>query len=116
MPELRWIGARRACDFGNFFVVLRQEFVQGQIKQADGDRQPLHRLEDRAKVAALHRQQLGKRAPALFARVGEDHAPHRNDPVGLEEHVFGAAEADAFGAEAPRRCRIGRRIGIAAYF
>ena len=55
-------------------------------------------------------------AIALLARVGKDHPPHRNNAAGIEEHVFGAAEADAFGAEAARRGRIGGRVGIASHF
>ena len=44
-----------------------------------------------------------------------DHLAHRDDAVCLEEHVLGAAKADALGAEFPGGARIGRRIGIGAY-
>ena len=43
-------------------------------------------------------------APALLV-VGQDHLAHGDDAVGLEEHVLGAAEPDAFGAELARRAR-----------
>ena len=33
----------------------------------------------------------------------------------VEEHVLGAAEPDAFGAELARRARIGRRVGVGAH-
>ncbi len=32
-----------------------------------------------------------------------DHLAHRDDPLGLEEHVLGPAQADALGAELARR-------------
>ena len=32
-----------------------------------------------------------------------------------EEHVFGAAKADAFGAEAARLDRIARNVGVGAH-
>ena len=47
--------------------------------------------------------------------VGEDHLAHRLDAVLVEEHVLGAAEADALGAETHGGLRVGRRIGIGAH-
>ncbi len=47
--------------------------------------------------------------------VGEDHLAHRDDAVALEEHVLGAAEADALGAEAARGARVERRVGVGAH-
>ena len=44
--------------------------------------------------------------------VGEDHLAHRVDAVALEEHVLGAAEADALGAELARD--LARRRGVSA--
>ena len=39
----------------------------------------------------------GRLAPGLV--VGQDHLPHVDDPLALEEHVLGAAQADPLGAE-----------------
>ena len=77
--------------------------------------QPVHRLEDSLEVRALHRQQLRERAaaPALVAR--DDHLAHRGDAIALEEHVLGAAEPDALGAEAARDARVVRRVGVRAH-
>ena len=36
----------------------------------------------------------------IFGPVGKDHLPHHCQAIFLEEHVFGAAKADTFGAEA----------------
>ena len=66
---------------------------------------PRHDLEQLDEVRALHRQQLGERRAAARLVVGEDHLAHRDDAVALEEHVLGAAEADALGAEVARRAR-----------
>ena len=37
------------------------------------------------------------------------------DPIAVEEHVFGAAQADARGAEGARHPRFFRRVGIGAH-
>ena len=50
-----------------------------------------------------------------FHVLGQDHLAHRSDPVGLEEHVLGAAQADPFGAELAGDLGILRRIGIGAH-
>ena len=89
--------------------------MQRRIEQPDRDRQALHDLEQFGEVAALHRQQLGERRAAALLVVGEDHLAHRADAVGIEEHVLGAAEADAFGAELERDARVVRRVGIGAH-
>ena len=67
------------------------------------------------KSCALHRQDLGqRRAPALLV-VGQDHLAHGDDAVAVEEHVLGAAKADALGAELARLGRVERRLGVGAH-
>ena len=105
--------ARSACDF----LRVREELVQRRIEETDRGREALQRLEDAEEVVALIRQQLGERGFAVVEVVGEDHLAHRVDAVALEEHVLGAGEADADGAErdgvlrSARACRrwCGRR-------
>ena len=67
-------------------VVVRQEFVQRRIEQANRDRQALHRGEDADEVFALERQQLGQ-APScdlrplsarIISRIGEMRSPSKN--------------------------------------
>ena len=90
----------------DFLVLMWQELVQGRIQVADGHRVALHRLENALKVAALHGQQFCERALALFYRLGDDHLADGGDPVGLKEHMLGAAQADALRAESvPSGCR-----------
>ena len=84
-----------------------QELVERRIEQPDRHRQSVHRLEDPLEVRALHRQQLGERAAASALVARHDHLAHRGDAIALEEHVLGATEPDALGAE--RRARCARR-------
>ena len=44
--------------------------------------------------------------------LGDDHLAHRGEAVALEEHVLGAAEADALGAEVAAAVGVGRRVGV----
>ena len=63
---------------------------------------PRHDLEQLDEVVALHRQDLGQRLLPALGVAGQDHLLHGDDAVGLEEHVLGAAQADALGPEADR--------------
>ena len=87
-------------------VILGRELVQRRVDQADGDGLAVHGLEDADEVVALERQQLGQRLLAGFERVGDDHLLDGQAAFfGVEEHVLGAAQADAFGAHLDRRSR-----------
>ena len=59
------------------------------------------------------RQQLGQRLLAVGERVGQDHLAEVVDVV--EEHVLGAAQADALGAEGDRLERLLRLVGVGAH-
>jgi hypothetical protein len=50
----------------------------------------------------------------LARLLGQDHLADGVDPVTLEEHVLGAAEADPLGAEAAGDLGIVRRVGVGA--
>ncbi len=95
-------------DLGHLVVCFRQEFVQRRIEQADRHRQAVHDGEEAGEIEALHRQQLVERQPPALLIDGEDHLAHHMDALALEEHVLGAAKADAFGAEGAG----GERIGL----
>ena len=103
--ELLQRHAERLRDGGGLLVVVRQEFVQRRVEQADGDGQAAHDLEQGFEIGALHGQDFRERAAAPLLVVGADHLAHGQDAVGLEEHVLGAAEADALGAELARLAR-----------
>ena len=63
-------------------------------------------------ILPLHRQQLGERGASAFLGFGQDHLAHRDDPIALEEHVLGAAEPDALGAELS--CAWRASLGVSA--
>ena len=46
--------------------------------------------------------------------LGEDHLADVGDPLGVEEHMLGAAQADALGAELARGAAVERGLGIGA--
>src|SRR5688572_385758 len=89
-----------------------KKFVQWRVEQANPDRIPVHRFEDSLEVRALHRQQLRQRAASAGCVPGDDHLPHGSDAVALEEHVLGAAQSDAFGAEPAGDASVAWRICV----
>ena len=91
-----------------------KELVQRRVEQPDGDGQAVHRLEDALEVAALQLLELLERGVLLGFGVGEDEPLHERQAV-AEEHVLGAAEADALGAELARDLGVVRQVGVGAH-
>ena len=114
--ELLRIGAHGLRHLGDFLLGVRQKFVQRRIEQPDRHRQAAHDLEQLDEIGALHRQKLGERGAARRLVVGQNHLAHGADAILVEEHMLGAAQPDAFGAEFDRGARVGRRVGIGAHF
>ena len=108
-------GAQGGGHGANVLICVGQKLVHGGIEQADGDRQPGHGGEDSLKVALLHRQQLGQRALAGFGVRREDHLAHGENLPRLEEHMLGAAEADALCAELPGQLCVRGAVGVGAH-
>ena len=73
--------------------------MERRIQEADGHRAAVHRLVHGLEVALLIGQDLGQGLLAVLDVVGNDHLAHGLDAVALEEHVLGAAQADALSAE-----------------
>ena len=88
--------------------------MQRRVEQADGDGQPVHRLEDALEVGALQLGQLLERGALLRVVGGEDEPLHDRQAV-AEEHVLGAAQPDALGAEPARDQRVLRLVGVRAH-
>ena len=86
--------------------------MQRRVNQADDDGQAVHRLEDALEVAALEGQQLVQGLVALVLVLGQDHALHDGQALLLEEHVLGAAQADALRAEAARALGVPGVVGV----
>ena len=91
-----------------------EELVERRVEETDGDRQAVHRFEDALEVAALQLLELFERGVLLGFGVGEDEPLHEREAV-AEEHVLGAAEADALGAELARHVRVVRQVGVGAH-
>ena len=92
-----------------------QELVQRRVEQADRDRQALHLLEQALEVGLLKRQQLVEHRAAAGLVLGHDHPLHLRLAVGGHEHVLGAAEPDALGAELARAAGVLGRVGVRAH-
>ena len=70
-------------------------------------------VEELEKVSALQWAAALSGPAAAVRSVGQDHLAHRIDPVAIEEHVLGAAQANAFGAETRAPSGIARRSALA---
>ena len=101
-------------ELGLLLLVVRHELVERRVKQAHGDGQAVHRGEDADEVGALERQQLRERLLARLGRLAEDHLADRSRALAAEEHVLGAAEADADRAELARAPRVLGAVGVRA--
>src|SRR5205085_6782840 len=96
-------------------IDIRQKLVQRRIQQTNGDGEAGHLAEDPDKVATLQREKL---VQSFFTRanaVGENHLAHRGESLIAEEHVFGAAQSDAFSTKAARGFRIERSVAVSAH-
>ena len=95
-------------------VVVRQELVQRRIERADRHRPALHRLEQALEVAragtAAAWPAPSRGPPACSARIIS-----RNRLDVVEEHVLGAAQADALGAEGDGLRGLVRLVGVGAH-
>ncbi|OPZ91222.1 MAG: hypothetical protein BWY73_01146 [candidate division TA06 bacterium ADurb.Bin417] len=104
--------------FGQFPPLIlpgRNELVQGRIKQADGHRQAVHHLQGGLDVVLDEDEEIGQGGPALLDGAGKNHLAQQEErffAVLAVEHVLGAEEADALGAEFPRPGGVVGRVGV----
>jgi hypothetical protein len=90
-----------------------QELVKGRVDQADDDRQAIHGAEEAQEILALEGQEDGQAlVDHLRVVLVEDHPLHVRQAVLLEEHVLGAAEADALGAVLSGALGVDRVVGV----
>ena len=101
-------------DLHHQLLALGQELMQRRIDRADGDRLAFHGLEHAVEILALQRQQLVQRGAPIGFVVGEDHPLDDRDAAFAEEHVLGAAQADAAGAERVGELRLIGQVGVGA--
>ena len=114
LPRLVLVPGAELGEFDHQLLPLWQELVQRRIQSADDDGKAVHDLEEVDEVLPLHRQQLAKGLGPSPGILGQDHLPNVGDPLRLEEHVLGAAEADPFRAECASHARVARGLGIGA--
>ena len=88
--------------------------MQRRVEEADSGGSALEGFKYADEVLALQRQELLESLFAAGFVVGKDHLSHRDDTVAFEEHVFCAAQADAFGAELDGDGSVVRRVGVGA--
>ena len=101
-------------DLLDIFLLGREELVQGRIQEADGNGQSVHHLIQSLEVALLIRQDLGQCLLAGIDVLGHDHFAHGLDAVAFKEHVLGAAQADALGAEGDGLLGVAGGVGVGA--
>ena len=101
-------------DLDHQVFALGQELVQRRIDRPDRHRRAVHRLEHAVEVVALERQQLVERLAAIGFVVGQDHLLDDRDAAFAEEHVLGAAQADAARAERVGELGLIRQVGVGA--
>ncbi len=95
--------------------LVGQELVQRRIQQAHRHFKPVHGPEDAFEIALLHGLDLGQSHFAGGQVLSQDHLAHFQNAVFAKEHVLGAAQADALGAELAGLGRIVGCIGVGAH-
>ena len=111
------LGGIQARRLGHRLYVLfgvRQELVQRRVQQPDRHRQPVHRAQDAQEVLPLERQERREgRGPGLLP-FGQDQV--LDELAALpQEHVLGAAQTDALGAEPAGALAVLRGVGVGAH-
>ena len=96
-------------------VFVRQEFMQRRVERADGCWQAFQFTENSHEIVALIWQQFRKGFFPVLKIPGQNHLAHGVNPVAAEEHVFGAAEADARRAKRGGVGRLLRLVGVGAH-
>ena len=90
--------------------------MQRRIERADHHRESVHGFEQaRRNPCAAWAAALASALRRSFSSRARIIACMMRQTIFGEEHVLGAAQADAFGAELPRRFGIARNVGIGAH-
>src|ERR1035437_2845398 len=109
------IGVGQDGDVHHEVFALGEELVERRIERADDHREAVHGGEEPGEIPALHGEELQQGLAAALFVARQNHGLHVLDAVLGEEHVLGAAQSDAFGAELARRFGVARDIGIGAH-
>ncbi len=107
--------AELGSEFTLFLFEVGNELMQGGVEQTNGYGKAVHYFEQALEVAALYGEELVERLATSGFVVCENHLTYGFDTIALEEHVFGAAEADALCAEVERLFGVAGGVGVCAY-
>src|ERR1035437_101559 len=109
------IGVRQDSHVHHQVFALGEELVERRIERADDHREAVHGGEEAGEILALHGEELQQGLAAALFVARQNHGLHVLDAVLGEEHVLGAAQSDAFGAELARHFGVARDIGVGAH-
>ena len=112
--DVRRVRLGRHGDLDRQLREVRQELVQRRVDEADGRRQPVHRLQQPGEVVALEREQGVERLTPGLVGVGQHEA---FDVLATlpEELVLGAAQAHTLGTPRPGAARVVGGVGVGAH-
>ena len=98
------------------FLRVGHEFMQRRIEETDGDRETLHGLQGGQDVLLDVGEEFLQGGDAFCRRAAEDHLAEGEERllVAAVEHVLGAEEADALGAERAGLGGVFGGVGIGA--
>ena len=88
--------------------------MQRRVEEPDGHRQAVHRVDDRRKVGLLHHVEFVQDLALVGRVVAEDQSADQLEPLFGQEHVLGAAQPDAVGAEVTRVRSVVGGVGVGA--
>ena len=101
-----------AGDLLDVLLLGGQELVQRGIQEANDNRAALHGLVQALEVALLVGHDLVQGLLAVLGVVGDDHLAHGLDALALKEHMLGAAQANALGAESAALGGVAGGVGV----
>ena len=94
--------------------IVRYEFVQRRIEQADVNRATVHSFQNALEVGLLIWEQLSQCLFATFYGVGKNHFAHCHNLLIFEEHVFCTSKTDTLSAEVASYLSIVWSVGVGA--
>ena len=97
------------------FFDRRQELVQRWIQQANSHGESVHRQKNVFEVDLLNATEIGQRSEFVLRIVGKDHLANHGQAIGRQEHVLGAAQANALGAEIARVGGVFTGVGVGTH-
>jgi hypothetical protein len=92
---------------------IRKKLVERRVKQTDGDRKAIHRVQNATEILSLKRQEIIQCGLPRLCALGENDALDE-DPAVAEEHMLRATQTNASAPEPTCSGSILRSIRISA--